>query len=303
MAKKTLRTFLFGTRPADLQVPAANITDELGQGAVAFGAILESVGAGVAASQQQLNDMSAEVATAFAETAVTAVVAQEEIYDENGTLVGAKSYMSQLPLINFMDVPIYEWTNVRLTGSFTTQEQTTATQTNRTDLHLDASGSGGKGKKAKFTLNIKASNTNIGTSSSTDVSVAQVRMAAVLEPRQRMTVSRPVVTTHSPQIELLAGPIDPQAASRTLTVTLTYKRVEGDQTTLIQGVPISIETSGLTWALVSPSGTDVKTGSDGKIVFVLRRNFPDGDGLTAPPGSFGVAARVGLVSANLSFIM
>lgn len=303
MPKKALRNFLFGVQPGDLTVASANINDEQAQGAIAFGQLLESVGKGVAESQQQLNDMTGELATAFAETGVTAVVAQEEIFDDNGTLVGGKSYTSQLPLINFMDVPIYEWTKVRLSGNFVTQEQSTATATNRTDLHLDASGSGGKGRKPKFTLNIAASNQNVGTSSSSDVSIAHVRMGAVLESNKRLTVPKPVVSTNGPRLDILAGKVDRTDDARTILVTFKYGRIGADGSPIaIPSKTLSIETSGIPWAL-SAGGPAPTTDANGEVVCTLRRDFPDGDGKTAPPGSFGVTALIGMISANLTVII
>ena len=323
MGKKTLKKLgqaIFGTSPASLELPGeANVNAESEGAGVAFGELMKSVGLAVAETQMQLNLTAADMANLLSNTPVDVIIAEEEVFDDQGIRVGATSYKSTLPLINFVDPVFYEWPNVRLQGVFVAEEFTAASATNITQVsaNLDASaGSAGKKKGIRrraptIRVDVGASNTNITSQFASDRSYGRMRMNAMLTPRNDVVIPKPRVVTAGPRIEFFQVGIEPNPTTpeRTAQLIVWYsKRDEtGNQRVGITNKTLSIETGGVDFkfsdASFGSAVTSAQTDNEGQLYVILKRSFStQADAIEAPSIPVTVSARIGFVTANTTVI-
>jgi hypothetical protein len=322
MAKKKLQKLgqaIFGTSPAALELPGeANVNDESEGAGVAFGQLMKSVGLAVAETQMQLNLTAADMANLLSNTPVDVIIAEEELFDDNGTLIGATSYKSSLPLINFVDPVFYEWPNVRLQGVFVAEEFTAASATNITQVSATLGASAGSAGK-KFALKRKAptirvdvgaSNTNITSQFASDRSYGRMRMNAMLTPRNDVVIPKPRVVTAGPRLEFFQKEIEPNSAApeRTAQLIVQYTKLdEQNKRAAINGRPISIDTGGVDFKLVQSDFVtplvDLETDTEGKLYLVLKRTFAtQDDANTRPAIPVTISARIGFVTASTTVV-
>lgn len=287
------------------------ITDELKRSSMGFGELIEQVGNGLVDTTRELTKNGAASVSSLANTLVDVIAAQETIYDENGVVTDHKTYSQQLPLINFVDPVIHQWSEVRLQGVFFAQElmarSTTTTTTTRPT----------KGSAADYiplllglppfsrTGTTTTTNTS-GSQHATDESVGSMRLNALLEPRYDVGVPKPAHITVGPVLAILQGPVADEKTgdvltARTMEAVIEYHRADGQP---IADRQISIESGGLAWnykAGVNATDSDgnVVTDDDGRVTIVLRREFPDPKADTTP-AAFVVSARKGLVNTSAS---
>ena len=108
-----------------------DVSGQLSTAGMAFGDLVRLTGAAVASTQQQLNKTAADSTSALAKTLVDVIAVQEVDYDDNGTVTGAKTFTSQLPLIDVVDPVLYQWSQVRPQGRFTASQFATTASTGR----------------------------------------------------------------------------------------------------------------------------------------------------------------------------
>lgn len=286
-------------------LPLPNINDPLNQAGMAFGTLIDRVGNAVAETQNKLNDTGARTATALATTAVDVIAARETNYDDNGNITGDTTFTQSLPLINFIDPVFYQWTAVRVQGTFFAQKiaaETTDDATVSTGNSSHAQGGlllivGGGHSDGSST----STTTSLDTTASDETSIGAMRLNAILSPRKDIGVPKPRQLIQGPSLAILPGEIKdegPEGAptGRSLAVTIEYRKVTGEA---IQGQPLGIETDGVAWSYADPNVKN--TDENGHLAIVLTRNFvaPTGDAPPPPPpgpSSFVVTARRGLVS-------
>lgn len=288
-----------GTRP--LASPGDAYTgDELERAGLAFGDLVQGVGQAVAATQQELNETGAALATTLAETVVDVIAVQELQYDDNGELVSpTTSHTRPLPLISFIDPVFYQWRYVRLQGQFFASEFAGATESSSssttTSSNYGQTGLGyilGVGYNANTS---RSSSSTTNTDSTSDMSFGSVRMNAMLEPRTDVKVPPPRQSFVGPSITVLSGEIADEIDSgvvtaRTMNVTLELRRRSG---AAIAGKALSVETSGVPWEFVN-AGT---TNAQGRVEIQLRREFPTAEADRTPTQVI-VTARLGMVSTD-----
>lgn len=308
---KKVGTALFGTPPSALELPGdANVNDEAEGAGVAFSALMSAVGGAVAKTQMAMNLAGAQMANLLSNTPVEVVVAEEEVYDDSGTLVGATSYKSTVPLISLVEQPVfYEWPSVRFQGIFVGQEFTAASATNVSQISATASVSAGRKarRSLSFRVDVAASNTNVTTSLASDTSFGRMRMNAMLSPRNDVVFPKPNIVTTGPRIGVFQGEIQTSADKKQRTIDLLIKytkkaNADGSQVG-IAGKALSIETSGLDWEFVAsdPAATNLgETNSDGEVNIRLVRSFAVGDADTNPPQPATVTVRKNLVSTSVT---
>jgi hypothetical protein len=288
-----------GTTPLALSENAA-VGDELGRSGLAFGDLVKRTGQAIADTQNKLNSTAATTASALATTLVDVIALQEKVYDDQGTLTDINNHTSQLPLINFIDPVVYQWSRVHLQGLYFAREWASASE-RQTESHVSSGGAGQGGLLlilgAGYNYNKQSDVTSQSTQATTsDYAVGQMRMNALLEPRKDIGVPKPIQVIQGPYLSIVAGEIQPvmdggRLVARTMSVLVEYHRRDG---TAIPGKIISVETDGVPWAYVT---TDGQTDNNGRVEITLRRDFLDEDADTSPQDTV-VSTRIGMVQNN-----
>lgn len=280
----------------------ADVTGELRGAGLAFGEFVGAVGNAVATTQRALNDTSATSATALATTKVDVIAVEEKIFDDLGGLTDVQTHTRKLPLVNFIDPVFYEWSNVRLQGTFFAREFTTDASATSSSSSSSSGSAGPTGGgffsflmgPPRFNVNRTSSQFSTGSSStSTDTSVGTLRMNALLRPRRDVSVPKPNQAIQGPRLSIIEGEIIDIAgppAARTCSVLLEYRRRDG---TPIAGKALSIDTHGVPWQFADPAVTD--TDAQGRVEILLRREFLDPAANRAPVDVV-IEAHRGLVS-------
>ena len=292
-----------GSGSTPLALDAA-VGDEISRAGMGLGELVKLTGQAVAATQNQLNETSSRTATALAETLVDLVAVEEKIYRDDGTLDTVQTYTRQLPLINFIDPVFYQWTSVRLQGRFVAREFSSSTAVESSTLS-SREGSGQEGLLVILgggynNFQYGYNQTNRSTEVNNDISMGQMRMNTLLEPRKDIGVPKPNQAIQGPRLSLIQGEIidimdGSRISARTMSMIAQYNRRDG---TAITGKAISIETNGVSWSF---SGDPI-TNASGQLEIILRREFLDEEADTTPTEII-VSARIGLVqnSSTITF--
>lgn len=282
-----------------------DISGQLATAGLAFGDLVKLTGKAVADTQQTLNKTAADSTTALAQTLVDVIAVQEIDYDDSGNVTGAKTFTQKLPLIDFVDPVLYQWSEVQLQGRFVASQFASSAATDTFGEHsVDDSGNAGLFivLGGGFT-NIQYDNasTHVDTNLRVESSVGLLRMRAVLDPRHDIGVPKPRQAIVGPRIQIDGGPIADvgpagAATGRTMEVVITYTKNDG---TPIANKELSIETPGVGWSYKTAVST---TSATGQVTAVLSRSFvgatPD-----RTPIDVVVSVRKGLVgdSATVTF--
>lgn len=272
-----------------------DVSGQLATAGLAFGDLVKLTGKAVADTQSKLNQTGADSTSALAKTLVDVIAVQEVDYDDNGNVTGSQTFTQQLPLIDFIDPVIYQWTQVRLQGRFTASQFATSASTDtHTNTSTDSSGQAGFGiifGAGYNNFQYDDSQTHVDSNFRVEESVGLMRMNAVLEPRHDVGVPKPRTAIVGPRIAIDAGPIadvGAPATARTMDVTITYTNADGDP---IANKGLSVDTQGVAWAFKNNATTD----ANGALVITLTRQFV-GDNPDTTPTDFIVSVRKGIVS-------
>lgn len=279
-----------------------DVSGQLANAGMAFGDLVKLTGKSVADTQTKLNKTAADSTSALAQTLVDVIAVQELDYDDNGNVTGEQTFTQQLPLIDFVDPVLYQWSQVRLQGRFTaSQFATTASTDTHSNTSTDSSGQAGIGiifGGGYNNFQFDDSQTHVDTSFRVEDSVGLIRMNAVLEPRHDIGVPKPRQAIVGPQISIDAGPIadvGAPATARTMEAVITFTNSAGDP---IANKELAIDTQGVAWAYKTGATTD----GTGAVTIVLSRQFV-GDTPDRTPADFIVSVRKGIVgeSTTLTF--
>jgi hypothetical protein len=282
-----------------------DVSGQLSTAGLAFGDLVKLTGQAVADTQTKLNKTGADSTSALAKTLVDVIAVQEIDYDDSGNITGAKTFTQQLPLIDFVDPVIYQWSEVRLQGRFSAAQFAASASTDTSSVTSeDSSGQAGFGLIFGVGYNnfqFDTTQTHVDSNVTVQNSVGLLRMNAVLEPRHDVGVPKPRNAVVGPRIAIEPGPIADvgnPATSRTLDVVITYTNAAGAP---IQGKGLAITTQGVSWAY-APGGTqdpdgNTETDANGEVTIVLSREFV-GDNPDRTPVDVIVAVRKGIVNES-----
>jgi hypothetical protein len=272
-----------------------------------FGAMILSVGNAVATTQRQLAETSADTTSTLASTLVDVIAVQETIFDDNGTPTASTTFTRKLPLIDFVDPTLYQWTTVRLQGQFFVREIATAANAKTTSSSFDDHSSqaglllffGGGQTGVTGSVNTTTS----ATTSDTAFAVGRARMYAQLNPRTDTGVPKPLKAVQGPSIQIVQGEIRDQPGGgvtpltgRTCSLLLQLRRFDASP---IPGKTLSVETDGVPWTFTAGS----TTGADGNVAIQLQRAFlPPPTGVTqdVTPVPIVVTVRLGIVTNSVT---
>jgi hypothetical protein len=267
-----------GSTTLGLTPGGTDVSKELEGAGLAFGDLIKLTGQAVANTQKQLNKTSADTISALATTQVDVIAVQETVFKDDGTIQEVKSHVQKLPLINFIDPVVYQWSNVRLQGRFVAREFATQNTTG-TSTSTSTDGSGQSGLLVIFgggynDLRFDSTRTTEKTTTSTDESFGLMRMNALLEPRRDVGVPKPRQAVQGPHIAIEPGEVIETTPAgggltRTMTVMLIFERADG---TPIPNKGLFVETDGVPWHFTT-AGTD-QTDANGQLSITLERTFP-----------------------------
>lgn len=274
-----------------------DVSGQLANAGIAFGDLVKLTGQAVADTQTKLSKTAADSTSALAKTLVDVIAVQELDYDDNGNVTGEKTFTQRLPLIDFVDPVVYQWSQVRLQGRFTASQFATKASTDtKTYTSADSSGQFGLAivLGAGYTSQQwDSTQTHVETQLQLANSVGLLRLNAVLDPRHDVGVPKPRQAIVGPQISIDAGPIadvGSPATSRTMEVVITYRNSAGDP---IADKELAIDTGGVAWAYKDGNTTD----ASGTVTIVLTRQFI-GDAPDRTPAAVLVSVRKGIVSES-----
>lgn len=284
-------------------VAESDVSDELGTAGAAFGTLVERTGAAVAATQNQLNATGAATATALSQTLVNVVAVRERIFHDDGTLDTAVTHTRQLPLITLIDPVFYKWSSVRLQGLFQAREfgteSTAVSGGSDTSSAFGLAGWGFIFGGGYFDVKSRTDVTSRTREETQDFSFGNMRMNALLEPRDDVTIPKPNQAIRGPRLSLILGEIEDvisggAVVARTMSVLIQYNRRNGEP---IPDKPISVDTDGVPWSFAG--GPSAVTDATGRVEITLRRDFL-GDEADTSPADFIVSARIGLVQNTVA---
>ncbi len=293
-----------GTAPLAVTPGSTDVSGQLATAGMAFGDLVKLVGQSVADTQSKLNQTAASSTSTLATTLVDMIAVQEVDYKDDGTIEGSKTFVQKLPLINFVDPVLYQWSVVNLQGRFVAGQFASATSLDGSSgSSTDSSGQAGIGIIFGLGYNnfqYDNNQVNINTTNSVESSVGLLRMTAVLEPRHDVGVPKPRTAIQGPSLDIAAGPIVDHAAAGTTPATRTMDAVitllRADASPIDSGV-VSITTDGTPWTFTDSSPSGRITDINGQVGVTLTRTFLDPTVDTSPVPVI-VTARVGIVSAS-----
>jgi hypothetical protein len=286
-----------GTGTLGLTPGSTDVSGELAAAGMAFGDLVRLVGQAVADTQKQLNQTAATSTSALARTLVDMIAVQEVDYDDAGNITQTKTFKQKLPLIDYVDPVLYQWSVVNLQGRFSANEFAASASSDRfSESSTDDSGNAGLFifLGGGYT-NIQYDSTQVTTdaSVSVDSSVGLIRMTAVLEPRHDIGVPKPRQAIQGPLLSIDAGPItDNGTTSRDMIAILSY--VHPDASPIANAV-LSVSTSGVPWTFANAAQT--VTDANGRLSVKLTRTFVDAS-VDRTPIDVVVSARIGLVNTS-----
>lgn len=187
----------------------------------AYGDFVEKVGLAVAKAQSALDKNSVEAAQLLAEKEIDALIALNQVIDENGKLVEVKPEVHKMKLISFIRPAFYQWSRVTLFARFNVSkfEVDGSTQISSSVSASSSSRSFGgglsgglagglfslggslAGSRGSSSVN-SSSNTDVNTDFETANSSGTSSMLAVLEPRTDILFPAPLITTQSPSFRI-----------------------------------------------------------------------------------------------------
>lgn len=292
--------------------PNTNAGQALGQAGSDFGKLIQGVGNAVATTQQKLAQTSANTISALSKTLVDVSAVQETFFDDDGNVSGAETFTQRLPLIDFVDPVVYQWSQVRMQGMFFISEVASKSNaTSSTFTSSDNSGQhglfvflGGGQTGTRFSTNDSSQSTSFDQAQAVGVA----RMYAQLNPRRDVGVPKPLQVVEGPSLNVVQGAItDSPAApalpnSRTMDLLIQLRRADG---TPIPGAAISIETDGVPWSFADPAAPT--TDADGNLAIRLQRSFiaaaPDAPPPDTTPQPVVLNVRLGLVNNSTTLTL
>ena len=283
----------------------ADVSDDLGGLAPTFGNVLNSIGVGVATSQEALDKGLVEVATTLSDTKIDLVTQVIQELDEDGIPKPPPPDNSNLrkqtvSLINFVNPQAHQWQHVSLSMDLSVGEMDNETgmQFNASQTSSSISSSGLLwGFIGWFQHSERHRETSVERSTDQEAAWAQgqVRMDALLTPRRTGKFPVPAEVSIGPQIAIGLGGVTENEVggvitrSQDLTVTVYTKAGVANP-----GQPLDITSTSYAIELLDNGVTPFNsTNGDGIVMVRVKRRIPN--------AIFGATTR-GNVSVKLGEI-
>jgi len=287
---------------------AADVSGQLGAVAPTFGSVLNSIGSGVAASQQALDEGVIDTVKDLATTDISVVTDVIQHLNDDGEPDPAQTELlsTDLSVLNFFMPTIHEWKRVAVSmdlsvGAFNEKDGLT--------FHARQAGDGtstfgafwgflGVGEQ-HFIDNKQDSARSHEQESSW--SQGEVRLDATLGPRTTQSFPTPTQVTRGPQIAFSEGtatetPVPGAGVNRSIEVQVTVLTHAGaanpNKTVAVEAGPLRIAFS------TTAPFTGSTTNAQGDVQVTLTRNVPN-----AAAGSVRVPVSVRLGALTQTFTL
>lgn len=248
--------------PAAVEAVPQDISGQTLPGA-SFGDFVRNIGLALADAQGALDENSVEAAIKLAETEIPALIALNQVVNEDGEIESVTPVIQNAKLIQYIQPTFYQWAVARLFGRFDIRSFENNGST-RIDSSLDISqrsaniGGGasfGGGFFGRLSGGFSSSRTSIDSSTQVDSSFASASSSgssffeAELRPREDTRFPPPIIAIQGPRLTAtatatsLAAPADP-AVPAEVTVTFTLFKRDGFQSTGDKVVAVVLEGPG-----------------------------------------------------------
>jgi hypothetical protein len=216
----------------------ADVSGQLALGPT-FGAVLESIGMGIATSQEALDAGVVATAKQLSDTDVTVITDVIQELDDDGLpdVNRTRLIEEEVSLINFVTPTVHEWSHMALSmdlsvGQIDNESGLTFDRTQTSTTNADVGVLFGL-----FRIGVTATRTNSTfVQSDTDHEVnwarGQVRMDAMLRPREVENFTPPAEVVIGPQMFFSQGAIQETLSAegvleRMLPLTITVRKADG----------------------------------------------------------------------------
>jgi len=274
--------FMAGT----LLAGGADTSDDLGGLAPTFGNVLNSIGVGVATSQEALDKGLVEIAKSLSDTNIDLVTQVIQELDDDGLPVvptdDSNLRKQNVSLINFVNPQAHEWKHVALSMDMSVGEidNETGMTYNATQTNSSASTTGLLwGFVGWFQHSHTKRETSVERSTDQEAGWAQgqVRMDAMLAPRRTGKFPVPAEVSIGPQIAIgMGGVIESENAgviTRSQDLTITVRKADGS---VNPDVPLVISSSSFAIELLDNSAASFNfTNTDGIVMARVKRRIPN----------------------------
>lgn len=260
----------------------ADVTSQLNQAIPAFGNVIAAIGNGVATSQQALDKSVVDTVNKLNTTNITVVTQVVEVLNDDGLPDGSKTQLvtQNVSVLNYFSPIVHEWKNVAIAmdlevGSFHADQ---GLQFSRTQEVQTVSAVGlFWGFVGWFDTEDKTTTSSLTVSNTQEVAwqQGQVRVDALLGPRNTSRFPTPDSVTIGPQIYISQGAVIEQKAgqvvtARTLNVVIEVRKASGIAN---PGVNLVVDAGGLLPSFIGGTST---TDANGVVRMTLTRNLTAG---------------------------
>lgn len=266
-------------RAAAVSADAQNVTDAA-LPSKGYGEFVKEVGLAVAEAQKALDDNSVEAALKLAATEIPALVALNQVVNEDGEIEKVEPVIQKdAKLIQYIQPTFYQWKQVTLYARFDVKTFKANAATEITsNVHIDTStnGSVGYGLVGKANWNANANfnsqvDTSVDASYATAQSTGTSYMLAVLEPRTDTRFPPPIIAVQGPRLRLTSTveslPPATEQEPKTATLTVELYKKDGFKATgnkivelTLQG-PGQLAASSITLAQTDPNNNTRLSGT------------------------------------------
>lgn len=283
----------------------------------AYGQFVRRVGLAVAAAQSALDDNSVEAAQKLAAVKVPALIAMNQVVNENGELVSVDPIVQDVSLIQYIQPTFYQFRTVQMFARFDvssfdssgeTNISSSADGTNSANSRSNSNGSvgasflgipvgsvgvGGGSSNASNSSFSRDSETDISTDFSSARSSGTSYMYAELRPRTDTRFPRPLLVRQGPQLSIRPDKTSLNAANEvaTLTISLTGKGITLNQTSRVE---VALDGPGTLSASGSITLTNAADGNGRTATLTLTRSATD------PVGTAVIRITLGIMNASAS---
>jgi hypothetical protein len=302
-------------------VPAGLFTSNLGLGAdvskemlklaPSFGEVLLSVGTGVAESQTQLDKGLVATAKHLSETKIDVITDVIQQLDDNGlpSIDSTKLIKNNVSLINFVNPSVHEWKHVALSMDLTVGAMDQESGMSFTATQMSSKGGGtylwGFGGWFDADYNAAAQGGSTRTRQETDWASGQIRLDALLGPRQTSKFAVPAQITIGPSINFSQGSVQETKAQNVVTgrfleVVINVRKADGSANPTV-GLEADTDRFAFSWVTDEPFTGGSTTNAQGQAKLKVTRDIPNAN--FARPVKVKLSVRLGAVSKNLEVIL
>jgi hypothetical protein len=293
---------------------SADVSKEMQDLAPTFGDVLLSIGTGVAESQAQLDAGLVDTAKHLSKTTIDVVTDVIQVLDDDGLPDVSKSTLvtSNVSLINFVNPTVHEWKHVALSMDLTVgaMDNESGLSFNHTQINTGGRGAYYWGYAGWFAADYRQSSEAGFTRSrqETDWASGQIRLDALLAPRETTKFPVPAEIAIGPTITFAQGSVKEIKAGtvvtgRSLDIIINVHRKNGSPHPTAM---LDAETDRFAYSWAKDTTLPIpwngnQTNSQGQAKLTVTRDIPSQSFLS--PVKVRVFLTLGAITKELDVIL